>query len=76
MSPNERTGGALEGRWVSSHDVRVGDVVYLHGRGQAVVRAVTFGDEAKTRVCNLTIPGLHTFAVGEDKIRVQPINAC
>ena len=75
VSEREDRGGALEGRWVSSHDVRVGDVMCLHGRGQTVVRAVTFGDEAKTRVCNLTIPGLHTFAVGEDQILVHNTSA-
>ncbi|MBX9624138.1 MAG: hypothetical protein K2X82_10045 [Gemmataceae bacterium] len=48
---------------MNSHEVRAGDVVYLRGGGPAVVRRVRRRD-ARTAVCNLTVGGLHTFAVG------------
>ncbi len=70
LAPDEDQGGALEGRWVDSHRIRVGDVVFLHGRGASTVNRV-FTRHEKAKVCNLTVPGLHTFTVGEAKILVH-----
>jgi hypothetical protein len=55
---------------VNSHDLREGDVIFLRDRGPVTVRRVTQRHE-RTPVCNLTVQGLHTFAVGEMQILVH-----
>ncbi len=67
---SEDRGRSLPGRWVNSHDLREGDVVFLRGSGRVTVRRVRQRHE-QTPVCNLTVKGLHTFAVGEMQILVH-----
>lgn len=67
---SEDRGESLPGRWVNSHELREGDVVFLRGRGPVTVRRVRQQDE-RTPVCNLTVVGLHTFAVGEAQVLVH-----
>src|SRR6202043_2294503 len=67
---SEDQGGSLPGRWVNSHDLREGDVVFLQGSGPVIVRRVRQRSE-QTLVCNLTVPELHTFAVGEAQVLVH-----
>jgi RHS repeat-associated protein len=67
---NEDRGGSLPGRWVNSHDLREGDVIFLRNRGQVTVRRVMQRIE-QTPVCNLTVEDLHTFAVGEMQVLVH-----
>src|SRR5262249_28359697 len=64
IGPDEDQGSSLPGRWVNSHDLREGDVIFLKGRGPVTLRRVVQRHE-QTPVCNLTVEGLHTFAVGE-----------
>ncbi|MBX9624140.1 MAG: hypothetical protein K2X82_10055, partial [Gemmataceae bacterium] len=73
LAADEDRGGAVAGRWVNSHEVRAGDVVYLRGGGPAVVRRVRRRD-ARTAVCNLTVGGLHTFAVGTAQALVHNVS--
>ena len=70
----EDRGGVLAGRWVNSHEVRVGDAVYVRGHGPVMVVRVT-QRRAQTPVCNLTVLGLHTFAVGEAQLLVHNTSA-
>lgn len=70
VAPDEDQGGSLPGRWVNSHDLREGDVVFLKGRGPTTVQRVVQRHE-RTPVCNLTVQGLHTFAVGEIQVLVH-----
>jgi RHS repeat-associated protein len=70
VGSDEDQGGSLPGRWVNSHDLREGDVVFLMGRGPVTVRRVVQGHE-QTPVCNLTVEELHTFAVGEMQVLVH-----
>src|SRR5260370_2614370 len=67
---NEDRGQSLPGRWVNSHDLREGDVVFLRNSGPVTLRRVWVHDES-TPVCNLTIRGLHTFAVGQSQLLVH-----
>jgi hypothetical protein len=67
---SEDRGGSLSGRWVNSHDLRVGDVAFLRGSGPATVRRI-WQRQVKTPVCNLTIRGLHSFAVGQNQVLVH-----
>jgi len=70
VGPDEDQGGSLPGRWVNSHDLREGDVVFLKGHGPTTLRRVVQRHE-QTPVCNLTIEELHTFAVGEMQVLVH-----
>jgi hypothetical protein len=67
-------GGSLAGRWVNSDDLREGDVLFLRGAGLVTVRRVRQRPEWMTPVCNLTVQGLHTFAVGEMQALVHNIS--
>jgi RHS repeat-associated protein len=67
---SEDRGGSLAGRWVNSHDLREGDVVFLRAGGRAMVRRIWQRHE-RTPVSNLTVRGLHTFAVGENQVLVH-----
>jgi hypothetical protein len=40
VGPDEDQGGSLAGRWVNSHDLREGDVVFLKDRGPTTVHRV------------------------------------
>jgi hypothetical protein len=62
--------GALAGRWVNSHDLREGDVVFIRTGRAAAVGSVRTRD-VSLAVCNLTVRGLHTFAVGNAQILVH-----
>ncbi len=70
VGPVEDQGGSLPGRWVDSHDLREGDVVFLKGRGPVTIWRVVQRHE-QTPVCNLTVEELHTFAVGEMQVLVH-----
>ena len=70
VGPDEDQGGLLLGRWVNSHDLREGDVIFLKGHGPVTVRRVMQRHE-QTPVCNLTVEELHTFAVGEMQVLVH-----
>jgi hypothetical protein len=70
LAADEDRGGPLPGRWVNSHDLREGDVVFLRGHGPVTVRWV-LQRRGHTPVCNLTVQGLHTFAVGEMQVLVH-----
>ena len=69
LEATEDRGLSLPGRWVNSHDLCVGDVVFLR-TGEATIRRVS-QCHRQTAVCNLTIRGLHTFAVGENQLLVH-----
>ena len=71
----EDRGGALKGRWVNSHDVRPGDVIYLrNGTTRQVLR--TEQRLVEQPVCNLTVRDLHSFAVGELQVLVHNTSDC
>jgi hypothetical protein len=70
VEASEDRGGSLAGRWVNSHDLRQGDVVFLRDGGAVAIRRVE-QHPARTPVCNLTVPGLHTFAVGGQQALVH-----
>lgn len=67
---SEDRGESLPGRWVNSHDLREGDVVFLRKHGLVTVRRVMQRHE-QISVCNLTVRELHTFAVGESQVLVH-----
>jgi hypothetical protein len=70
IGADEDRGKSLPGRWVNSHDLREGDVVFLREHGPARIRRVIRRYE-RTPVSNLTVKELHTFAVGESQVVVH-----
>lgn len=73
LAHDEDLGGKLEGRWVNSHDVKTGDVVFLKRHDRVEVRRTILRDE-RTQVCNLTVGELHNFAVGQCGFLVHNIH--
>ena len=69
---SEDRGRSLPGRWVNSHDLREGHAVYLRDGGPVTVcRVVQRREPTPVAVCNLTVRGLHTFAVGHNQLLVH-----
>jgi hypothetical protein len=67
---------ALRGRWVNSHDLMAGDLIYsTEGRELRVLKIVQTYEE-QFEVCNLTIAENHSFAVGNDGVLVHNTGGC
>jgi hypothetical protein len=67
---------ALRGRWVNSHDLMAGDLIYsTEGRELRVLKIVQRYAE-QFEVCNLTIAQNHSFAVGNDGVLVHNTGGC
>ena len=71
LDPLEDQGQKLKGRWVNSHDLRAGDVVYDRNGLRQTVRQVSQIYDPEVPVSNLTIKGLHNYAVGHAGILVH-----
>jgi hypothetical protein len=70
LRPGESEGMALAGQWVNSHELRAGDVVCLRrGEWARILRLEQWYE--RTPVCNLTVRGLRTFAVGNSEVLVH-----
>ncbi len=59
----EGEGGRIPGRWVYSHDIRVGDMVLPFGKERAAIREIA-QHVGQSVGYNLTVRDLHSFAVG------------
>jgi hypothetical protein len=76
LSPSEDQGKSLEGRWVNSHELRVGDVLIgQDGRQQRILR-IEQEYETNFPVNNLTIEEFQNFAVGPDAILIHNTEGC
>ncbi len=73
VNVDDDRGESLPGRWVNSHDLQVGDVVFLRQGGPVVVCRI-IKSYTPTAVCNLTVKGLHTFAVGKMQTLVHNVS--
>ena len=73
IPPTEDRGQSLPGRWVNSHELLASDIVFIRSVGPTQILRVTERLE-RTRVCNLTIRGLHTFCVGGARILVHNVS--
>ena len=70
LAVGEDEGGKLGGRWVSSHELQAGDVIYT--RSGRTVRIVWLEQRyEQLPVCNLTVDGLPNFAVGVGEVLVH-----
>jgi RHS repeat-associated protein len=69
---SEDRGRSLPGRWVNSHDLREGDVLFLRAKEPAAVRRVRLHPHP-TQTCNLCVKGLHNYAVGEGQVLVHNV---
>jgi hypothetical protein len=76
LADTEDEGLALRGRWVNSHDLMAGDLIYsTEGRELRVLKIVQTYEE-QFEVCNLTIAQNHSFAVGNDGVLVHNTGGC
>ncbi|MEL6895599.1 MAG: polymorphic toxin-type HINT domain-containing protein [Planctomycetota bacterium] len=66
----------LEGPWVNSHEVRVGDVILTESGGEATVQQITQTFDESFAVSNITVEGDHNYAVGESSILVHNSDIC
>ena len=69
-------GKELAGRWVNSHELLPGDVLNSHDGLPVVVRRVELSEVIKRDISNLSIEGLHTFAVGDNAVLVHNAGWC
>jgi hypothetical protein len=69
-------GHALEGRWVSSNDLIVGDVLYDQDGNQVVVERISQRIVESFPVSNLEIEDLHTYAVGSVRVLAHNESIC
>lgn len=70
LPADEDRGGAVPGRWLDSQHLRAGDVILRRAAAPARIKNVTVRTDTLA-VCNLTVTGLHTFAVGPDGVLVH-----
>jgi hypothetical protein len=71
LADDEDQGQSLPGRWVNSHELRIGDAILgQDGERRLVLRLEQWYDP-HFEVCNLTVARQHTFAVGRDRILVH-----
>jgi hypothetical protein len=67
---------SLGGRWVNSQHVIVGDVLVCRDGARRSVESVERWQVQDRSVCNLTIRGQHSFAVGEFAVLVHNTAWC
>jgi hypothetical protein len=73
LSAGEDEGGELPGRWVSSHELQAGDVVFTRaGKPARIVRLEQRFE--RLPVCNLTVGGLPNYAVGNSAVLVHNVS--
>jgi hypothetical protein len=76
LAVDEDEGLSLEGRWVNSHELRVGDVVFDRSGNRVTIQKIEQRYEEKFPVSNLTIERLHNFSVGTRGILVHNTAIC
>ncbi|MBI2824088.1 MAG: ParB N-terminal domain-containing protein [Planctomycetia bacterium] len=76
LDEKEDQGQSLAGRWVNSHELRVGDTLIGHGGQPRTVIRIEQEFRSGFPVNNLTIDEHHTFAVGQDAILVHNTASC
>ena len=65
LKRGEDEGLGTQGRWVNSHDLKVGDCVLAGESASLVVESITVSDVEHLDVCNLTISKTHVYTVGD-----------
>jgi hypothetical protein len=76
FATDEDQSKALPGRWVNSHDLRVGDVMICKDGKQLAIRQISQRYETHFLVSNLTIGDFHNYAVGTDSFLVHNESVC
>ncbi len=76
LSPVEDQGFSLEGRWVNSHELRVGDILIGQDGSRRALLRIEQEFKSAFPVNNLTIDEDHTFAVGPDGVLVHNTDGC
>lgn len=76
LKDKENEGKSLEGRWVHSDDLRVGDFIQTKCGTLAQVESIEIRPESKFPVCNLSVEDLSNYAVGDAGMLVHNTPVC
>ncbi|MBI2480171.1 MAG: AHH domain-containing protein, partial [Planctomycetia bacterium] len=76
LAKDEDQDETLTGRWVNSHELRAGDVIFTQEGERLPITSIEQTYEPDISVCNLTIAKFHTFAVGGSLILVHNTSWC
>ncbi|EAQ79172.1 polymorphic toxin-type HINT domain-containing protein [Blastopirellula marina] len=76
LSGGEDERQALPGRWVNSHELQAGDIIYSRDGKTRIIRSIHQRYEDAFPVSNLTIGDFHNYAVGFDSILVHNTALC
>ncbi len=76
LDPLEDQDQSLAGRWVNSHDLQSGDILYDRDGSEQTVHRITTVSTPGIPVSNLTIDGLHSYAVGTAGLLVHNVSLC
>jgi hypothetical protein len=76
LASDEDVGQSLPGRWVDSHHLQAGDMVFGYDGTQRCIEHVSVKSETAVPVSNLTVREQHTFAVGDQFILVHNTAWC
>ncbi|MEO1619055.1 MAG: RHS repeat-associated core domain-containing protein, partial [Planctomycetota bacterium] len=76
LSETEDEGLTLEGRWVNSHDLMAGDVVFNQTETSCRIVEINQRYEQSTRVYNLSVDTNPSFMVGNAKLLVHNTGRC
>jgi hypothetical protein len=71
----ENPNATVPGRWVDSHDLRIGDVLLLKDQKPARITAVNLRPWSG-QVYNFAVDDLHCYAVGENAVLVHNVSDC
>ncbi len=75
LAMGEDEGRSVEGRWIDSHDLSVGDKVQT-ADGVVTIAKLEQVADAEVSVCSLTADTIHSFAVGEDGLLAHNESWC
>ncbi|WP_236622194.1 RHS repeat-associated core domain-containing protein [Novipirellula maiorica] len=71
LCKGEDEGLGTVGRWVNSHDLRVGDQVMSPSGEISTIEIVEVNDVENFSVCNLTVEKTHVYTVGNSQVVVH-----
>ena len=71
LQPHESEGLSLTGRWVNSHELRAGDIVFGHDRLPHVIQSVSQRFEPDFPVSNLTIADRKSTRLNSSHLRLS-----
>jgi hypothetical protein len=76
LAEGEDEGQSIPGRWVDSHELRIGDILLNRLGERTPVTAISKRHEDRFEVTNLTIEDAHNYSVGNGSLLVHNTSIC